>query len=83
VEKPAPVQVNINTATVVELAYLPGIGPKTAERIVHYRKKQPFAQKYHLKRVRGIGYKMLQKLKPYIVVKGHTTATGKIVIPKE
>jgi competence protein ComEA len=31
--------VNLNTATVTQLATLPGIGPKTAELIVQYRQK--------------------------------------------
>jgi competence protein ComEA len=38
--KPAPAgKVNINTASVEQLATLPGIGPKLATRIVEYRQK--------------------------------------------
>jgi DNA uptake protein ComE-like DNA-binding protein len=37
--KVSPAVVNINTATAAELDALPGIGAKTAARIVEYRQK--------------------------------------------
>ena len=73
----APV-VNINDASEMELAYLPGVGPSTAAHIVQYRKQQPFRKPMHLMRVKGIGRKTFAKLKPYIVIEGPTTATEKI-----
>jgi competence protein ComEA len=74
--------VNINNATVVELAYLPGIGPSTAEQIVRYRKGRPFVKPFHITRVKGIGKKTFGKIKKYISVNKPTTATGKIKINK-
>ncbi|MBN2525015.1 MAG: helix-hairpin-helix domain-containing protein [Deltaproteobacteria bacterium] len=70
--------VNINNASEVELAYLPGVGPSTAAHIVEYRKRQPFKLAKHLMRVKGIGRKTFAKLQNYIVVEGQTTATQKI-----
>ena len=61
--------VNINTATAEQLASLPGIGPKTAERIVEYRQKHgSFKKIEELMNVKGIGEKSFLKLKPRITV---------------
>jgi competence protein ComEA len=68
--KPATV-VNLNTATAAELAQLPGIGPKTAARIIDYRqKKGPFKKAEELMNVQGIGEKSFLKLKSQISVGG-------------
>ena len=61
--------VNINTAPASEIAMLPGIGAKTAERIVEYRQKNgPFKKIEELMNVRGIGEKNFLKLKPQLAV---------------
>ena len=61
--------VNINTATAAELDSLPGIGAKTAARIVEYRQKNgPFKKVEELMNVRGVGEKNFLKLKPQITV---------------
>jgi competence protein ComEA len=61
--------VNLNTATVKELEALPGVGTKTAERIVDYRtKKGPFKKIEELMNVQGIGEKSFLKLKPQLTV---------------
>jgi len=63
--------VNINTAPASELEGLPGIGAKTALRIVEYRQKNgPFKKIEELMNVRGIGEKNFLKLKPQISVGG-------------
>ncbi|MBT8362066.1 MAG: helix-hairpin-helix domain-containing protein, partial [Deltaproteobacteria bacterium] len=47
----------------------PGIGPRTAERIGEYRKVNgPFRTAEDLLNIKGIGPKVLQKLKPFITV---------------
>jgi competence ComEA-like helix-hairpin-helix protein len=71
-------KVNINTASATELAYLPRIGPKVAERIVAYRKEKPFARAEDLMEVKGIGEKLFLTLKPYVAVSGNTTLTSKV-----
>ena len=61
--------VNLNTATVSELEVLPGIGAKTAARIIDYRqRKGPFKKIEELMNVQGIGEKSFLKLKPQITV---------------
>ena len=68
--KPAVV-VNLNTATAAELEKLPGIGAKTAARIVEYRqKKGPFKKPEELMNVQGIGEKSFLKLKSQITITG-------------
>ena len=67
--KPAATVVNINTASAAEIATLPGIGDKTAARIVEYRQKNgPFKKVEELMNVRGIGEKNFLKLKPQLAV---------------
>ena len=61
--------VNINTAAVADFEGLPGIGAKTAARIVEYRQKNgPFKKVEELMNVRGIGEKNFLKLKPQLIV---------------
>ena len=64
--KPA---INLNAATVEQLETLPGIGRKTAERIIEYRTKSGgFKRIEDLMNVKGIGEKSFLKLKPLITV---------------
>lgn len=59
--------ININTASADELTRLPGIGPKTAEKIIEYRKKfGKFKSVDELIEVKGIGEKKLEKIKQLI-----------------
>ena len=61
--------VNINTAPASELQTLPGIGAKTAARIVEYRQKNgPFKKTEELMNVRGVGEKNFLKLKSQVTV---------------
>jgi competence protein ComEA len=61
--------VNLNTATAADLEALPGIGAKTAARIVEYRQKNgPFKKVEDLMNIRGVGEKNFLKLKPQITV---------------
>ena len=65
----AAVVVNLNTATVSQIAALPGIGEKTAERIIEYREKNGgFKKVEDLMNVKGIGEKRFLKLKALITV---------------
>jgi competence protein ComEA len=69
-QEPAAVQkstINLNTATVDQLMTLPGIGQKTAERILEYRTKSGgFKKIEELMNVKGIGEKSFLKIKPLV-----------------
>jgi competence protein ComEA len=65
----AKAAVNINTATAAEFEGLPGIGARTAARILEYRQKNgPFKKIEELMNVRGVGEKSFLKLKPQLTV---------------
>lgn len=66
---PAKASINLNSATLDQLETLPGIGRKTAERIIEHRTKSgPFKRIEELMNVKGIGEKSFLKFKPMIVV---------------
>lgn len=68
--QPAGGLVNINTAGSELLQTLPGIGPKTAERIIEYRETVGrFKSADEIQNVKGIGPKKYEKLKPLITVR--------------
>ncbi len=60
--------VNINTASLEELSTLPGIGQKTAEKIVKYRTEHKFESTVELMEVKGIGEKKYEKIKSELSV---------------
>ena len=60
-------QVDINKADWPELIQLPGIGQTLAKRIVDSRRTAgPFADQDDLRRVRGIGPKTMEQIRPYL-----------------
>lgn len=62
--------ININTASIKELCFIRGIGPRIAKRIVGFREKNgSFKIKEDLKKVKGIGEKKYQKIKDYVILK--------------
>ena len=73
----AGMMVNINQATQAELEALPNIGPSKAQAIVEHRAKRPFKKVEDLMRVKGIGRKTFNKLRPYLSVDGPTTIPKK------
>jgi len=70
--------VNINTADAGQLRMLPGVGATKAERIVQFRAKRgKFVRIKDLRRVKGFGKKTVDKLEPYLSIKGPTTLAKK------
>lgn len=59
----APERIDINFGSQEQLDSLPGIGPVLARAIITAR---PFASAEELLRVRGVGLKLLEKLRPLI-----------------
>jgi competence protein ComEA len=55
--------INVNTASQAELEALPGIGPVIARRIV---KGRPYPSVGELDRVKGVGKKRLEEIRPMV-----------------
>jgi competence ComEA-like helix-hairpin-helix protein len=67
-ERAAPRPVRLDTATSEDLELLPGIGPKTAARILALRDSLgSFDHPEELLAVRGIGPKRLERLRPWLL----------------
>jgi competence protein ComEA len=64
------VRININRASRAELQRLPRIGTILSQRILEERLRRPFASVEELRRVRGIGPKTVDLLRPYVCVTG-------------
>jgi len=61
---------DVNTASKNDLMTLPKIGPVTAEKIIQYRDDfGPFKSIEDLLKIKGIGQKTLDQLKPFIQIK--------------
>ena len=62
-------RIDLNSATSVELETLPGVGPRTAERILDYRREHGgFERIEDLMDVRGIGERTFLRLRPLVTV---------------
>lgn len=60
--------VNINTADIKTLCLVPGIGEKTAQKIIEYRKENgKFFDVYEITNIDGIGQKTFEGIKEYII----------------
>jgi competence protein ComEA len=58
----------VNTAPPAELQRLPGVGPTLAQRIVAGRAQTPFKSVEELRRIKGIGLKTLERIRPFVKV---------------
>jgi competence protein ComEA len=73
----AAFRVDVNSAQWPELSQLPGIGETLAKRIVQSRAARGrFLDHQDLRRVRGIGPKTLERIRPYLlpIADGNTLA---------
>jgi competence protein ComEA len=79
-----PGVVNINTAEIGQLSYLPRVGVKAAQQIIDYRTAHgPFHKTTDLMQVKGFGQKRFEKLSAYLVVDGKTTLNAKVSSPRK
>ena len=59
--------ININTADTIALCVLPGVGPVLAGRIIAYRRTSgAYKTTDDLRKVKGIGVKKIEKIRPYV-----------------
>jgi competence protein ComEA len=72
----ASARVDINSANADELASLPGVGPAKAKAIIDYRAESPFQRPDDLRKVKGIGDKLFERLKDQITVEPAAPAKG-------
>lgn len=74
--------VNINTADAEQLALLPRVGEKAAQRIIEYRTQHgPFKKTSDLMQVKGFGAKTFERVSPYVSLSGQTTLSAKVKSP--
>lgn len=67
--RPFDSRLDLNSATWVELAQLDAVGETLARRIVEHRERHgPFRDVEELRKVRGIGAKTLDKLRPWLTL---------------
>jgi competence protein ComEA len=64
---------NLNTASVEQLALLPGVGESKAKSIVAFRKAHPFKATEEVTEVKGIGNKMYKRIAKHLAVRGDNT----------
>jgi len=71
--------ININSASAEQIALLPRVGLKLAQRVVEYRKTNGSFKKIEdLMEVKGVGEKLFVVLRPHLTVSGSTTLTQKV-----
>ncbi len=71
-KKPVQLLIDINRANIEDLIQLPQIGAVIATRIIEYRQQNgDFKQIEELLRVKGIGPKKLEAIKPYIYIENN------------
>ena len=63
--EPGDPPLDVNAATFEQLQTLPGVGKVIAGRIIEERQLDPFRSVDDLRRVRGIGVKTLEKIRPF------------------
>ena len=59
-------KININSADLSELTKIPGVGEKTAQKIIDYRTNNSFSSIEDIKNVPGIGDKKFEAMKDYL-----------------
>ncbi len=61
--------IDLNKASKVELMRLPGVGEKTAIKIIEYRQSSLFRKHEDIMKIKGIGAKKFAKMKEFIRIR--------------
>jgi len=69
-------RVELNSASADELARLPGIGAAKAKAIIEHRTEDPFRKPEDLRKVKGIGDRLYDRLKDQITVEPPANSKG-------
>lgn len=78
----AEFRIDLNTASGAELELLPGIGPALARRIMVARTEHPFTSPEDVdRRVKGIGAKTIDKMRPYLLPMSEVNVLSPTVRP--
>ncbi len=64
------IKVDIRSASTTELSTLPGVGPKRAAAIISYREQSQFQTTLELMKIKGIGQKTFDKMRPNLIFFG-------------
>ena len=62
-------KIDLNTADLKQLMRLPGVGEKTAQKIIEYRSADKFESIAEIMNVKGIGPAKFEKMKKFITIK--------------
>ena len=62
-------KIDLNKSSKVELMKIPGIGEKTALKIIEFRENQAFTKPEDIMKINGIGPAKYEKMKDFIEVK--------------
>ncbi len=72
--------ININSASVSELASLPGMNIRHARGVIAYRNTKPFETVDELVEVSGIGPATMERVRPYITVGSRAELTRRLLL---
>ncbi|MCD4651566.1 MAG: helix-hairpin-helix domain-containing protein, partial [Candidatus Cloacimonetes bacterium] len=71
-------KIDIKDASLQSLIFIPGVGDKTASKIIELRDADKLLNAEDLLQVKGIGWKKLERIRPYLIFPEESIAVKKI-----